>query len=92
MDRVLHQQRIERPRPRSGARDLPDGAMAAFGGKPWLKLGDRLHLWTPGGYADRMALPAQDIEILTPAATLAVLREGYRPQVDASQSAVSHGD
>ena len=66
--------------------------MAAFDGKAWLKLGDHLHLWTPGGYADRMALPAQDIEILTPAATLAVLREGYRPQVDASQSAVRHGD
>ena len=92
MDRVLHQQRIERPRPRSGTRDLPDGAMAAFDGKPWLKLGDHLHLWTPGGYADRMALPAQDIEILIPASTLAVLRAGYRPQVDASQSAVSHGD
>jgi len=92
MDRILHQQRTERPRPMANASDLPDGAMAAFEGKPWLKLGYHLHLWTPGGYADRMALPGQDIEILTPAATLAVLRAGYRPQMGPSHSEVRHGD
>ena len=92
MDTVLHRERLARPRARARAADLPEAAMVAIDGQAWLKLGDRLMAWTPGGYGAVLPLPAGEVEVLTPAATLAVLRAGYLAQVDGSAGAATARD
>ena len=87
LDAVLHAERLVRPRAGARAGDLPDAAMVAIDGQAWLKLGDRLLAWTPGGYGPSRALPEGEVEVLTPAAILAVLHAGYVAQVDASAGA-----
>ena len=92
MDAVLHAERLARPRARARAAELPDTAMVAIDGQAWLKLGDRLMAWAPGGYGAGRPLPEGEVEVLTPAAILAVLRAGYPAQVDASAGATPARD
>ncbi len=92
MDAVLHRERLARPRARARAADLPDAAMVALDGQAWLKLRDRLRVWTPGGYGASRSLPEGEVEVLTPVATLAVLRAGYPAQMDASAGAAPARD
>ena len=61
---------------------LPDGAFVLRDGAPWLVRGDALLRWTPGGYAERAARPAQARAVLvTPPSLVAVLRAGWEPVV-----------
>jgi hypothetical protein len=87
MDAVLHAQRTAPVRDRALAADLPDGAMAAIDGRAFLKLGATLRAWTPGGYGAAQFPPQGEVEVLTPAAILAVLRAGLPVQVDGSARA-----
>jgi hypothetical protein len=79
--------------------ELPDGAFvvdgdggAASGGGPGggeptprLVLGDELVAWSPSGYGARTRRPRRGTAtVLTPPATLAVLRAGYPVQIDGS--------
>lgn len=76
MDGVIHRER--RAARRAGqAGALPDGAMLALDGQAWLKVGEVLRLWTPGGYTVSRPLPAGELEILTPASSLSALAAGY---------------
>lgn len=77
IDAILHAERTARTRPRARPTDLPDGAMIALDGQPWLKRADHLHLWTPAGYTDTRPLPDTELDLLTPPSTVAVLRAGY---------------
>ncbi|GAA3632723.1 hypothetical protein [Microlunatus ginsengisoli] len=85
IDARLHAERLvggRRRLHRCAVADLPDGAMLADGGEPWLVLGDRLRRWTPGGYADsrdRGELVAA--EVLTPPSLVAELAAGWSPEV-----------
>ena len=66
---------------------LPDGAMLFQGGKALAKRGNALKTWTFGGWAgeySRHGLDSDHIRLLTPATTLAILLEGYRPVWHAS--------
>jgi len=83
MDARLHAERVEpgtrrqRTRPaRCG--ELPDGAMVRHDGTIGLVLCGRLLPWTPGGYRPAQPLPDQ-VELLTPPASVAALRACYRP-------------
>ena len=87
MDAILHAERTAAGRARAPAASLPDGAMAAIGGQAFLKLGDALRPWTPGGYDVAHALPGGEVEVLTPPAILALLRAGLPVQVHASARA-----
>lgn len=59
---------------------LPPGAFAAVDDGPVLVLGDRLLPWTPGGYGPPVRRPAGGrAVVLTPPASVAVLRAGYEP-------------
>lgn len=85
MDRRLHAERVDGRRKRTHPAhwaDLPAGAFAVAGGGAWLVLDDRLVPWSPAGYGEPQPRPATGrADVLTPPATLAVLRHGYRPVI-----------
>ena len=63
---------------------IPDGALVEWRAGAWLLQLGLLHRWTPAGYADRVPLPGGPLPVLTPPATVAALRAGYRPAVHPS--------
>ncbi|MGN6127864.1 MAG: hypothetical protein ACTHON_14980 [Humibacter sp.] len=64
-------------------RDLPDGAFVLMDDAPRLVLGDRLVEWTTAGYGAATPRPKSGTAtLITPPATVAVLRAGYPVQVD----------
>ena len=84
MDALLHRQR-----PASGGAPpllapeavmaLPDGAMIAFGGQAYAIRGAEALPWHFSGYGAAAPLPRGPVRLLTPPATVAALRAGYRP-------------
>lgn len=87
MDRRLHDDRLDGRRQRTHQADwssLPEGTFALDGDTPALVLGDRLVPWTPHGYGSPVGRPTTGAAtVLTPAATVEVLRHGYRPVIAA---------
>jgi hypothetical protein len=89
MNRQLHRERLERGthvRRLHELRwaDLPDGVFVLRGRHPELVVGGHLAEWTTEGYCARRQLPrAGTVPVLTPPATIAVLRAGYPVQIDA---------
>ncbi len=88
VDEALHRDRVDgRRQRRHGARlgDLPDGAMLVLPEEPdqaFLLWRDELHRWSHGGYVVRRAVdPDVTVEVLTPRATVEVIRRGYEPAV-----------
>lgn len=84
IDRILDGERRsgrEKRMHRLPASELPEGAMLlATGGDEFLALraGSAL-LWSPAGYVARRSRPTGIVTVLTPPATLAALKQGYRP-------------
>lgn len=84
MDALLHRQR-----PASGGTPpllapeavmaLPDGTMIAVGGQAYAIRGAEALPWHFSGYGAAGALPREPVRLLTPPATVAALRAGYRP-------------
>lgn len=87
VDKRLHKERLA-----SGGRlaivafeelaGLPDGALVADGGDAYASRGGKVLRWSFGGYgppADFDLLEGKTLSRLTPATTLAVLRQGFRP-------------
>jgi hypothetical protein len=59
-------------------------------GRPVLVLGGEIVAWTEAGYSTRARRPAGgDATVITPPATVAVLRAGYPVQIDASAYGVT---
>jgi hypothetical protein len=93
IDWVLHQER----RLAGGARvtypallsELPDGAFIARDGESWLVNDGGLRRWTPAGYSDRIDPFDGPAAVLTPRATVAAIRAGYRPLLHPSASGTS---
>ena len=79
--RGTHQRRLHRmPWP-----ELPDGTFVSIDGAPLLVLGDELVEWMETGYAERCERPATGAAtVITPPSSVAVLRAGYRVQLDAT--------
>jgi hypothetical protein len=61
--------------------ELPDGVFIAHDDEFWLVSDGGLHRWTPAGYADRIDQFDGPAAVLTPRATVAAIRAGYRPLV-----------
>jgi len=90
IDQVLHRERrlagaarVTYPAP---LRELPDGVFIVRDGDPWLLSDGRLHRWTPAGYTDRTGMFDGPAAVLTPRATVAAIRAGYRPLLHPSAS------
>lgn len=65
--------------------DLPDGAYIVVDGRAWLVLGKMLYAWSALGYTERRERSGHDeVEVLTPRSTIAVLAAGYRVAVHPS--------
>jgi hypothetical protein len=90
MNRRLHAERLLRgTRTRRlhelGWAGLPDGAFVLRGPHPEVVVDGHLAEWTATGYGRQRRLPrAGTVRVLTPPATIAVLRAGYRAQIDDS--------
>lgn len=90
MDAVLHSERVypasRRQRRWVGAfDDLPDGAFALIDDQPHLVLVDDVLPWRWSGYGVAQPRPrGVNAVVLTPQSAVAVLREGYRPELHPS--------
>jgi hypothetical protein len=85
MDATLHAQRLDRGEKRlhpllDRAGNLPDGSMVAAGKRAFIVVGGKFAEWTVEGYRPVAELPPLD-GMLTPPATVAALRRGYRPVI-----------
>jgi hypothetical protein len=96
LDAALHRDRVARLRGQEGAAaplaTLPFGAFFVLphrGGWPWVQLDDGAAAWSHAGYTDWARWPPSlEVDVLTPSATLAALRAGYRPLLHPSVEAV----
>jgi hypothetical protein len=81
MDAVLHASRLDGTAQRThGAAlgELPDGVIVERAGAPFLWSGGALRPWAAKGYGPPEAARAGDrVTVLTPAATVAVIANGY---------------
>lgn len=89
MNRQLHAERIVRGTHRRRLHRLawdalPDGAFVLAGTGPALVLGGAIVPWTSTGYCGWQPRPGSGTATtITPPSTVAALRAGYRPQIDA---------
>ncbi len=92
MDAVIHADRLEgrgrAQRKRTYHAEiatLPDGVYLALEGRAWLLWRGALLAWSAAAYTERRPAPrAGSVEVLTPAALVAVFRAGYTPGVHPS--------
>jgi hypothetical protein len=91
MNQQLHGERIVRGTHRRRLhaiawRELPTGVFVALAaGGPALVLEDRLLAWSVAGYGDEISRPRSGrATLITPPASVAVLRSGYTVQLDAA--------
>jgi hypothetical protein len=80
IDARLHDERLDGRGRRLHEADfdeLPDGAYVLVANVPRLVRGDRLLLWTSGGYTDPIERPTGDATLLTPPSLVAALRAGW---------------
>jgi hypothetical protein len=82
MDAVLHAERLAgrgKRTWRTEAAGLPDGAMIAVVGQAFAVRGGKALPWSYGGYGEGHSLPLGPVDVLTPTAIVAVLRQGFAP-------------
>ena len=78
MDAALHGVRLGE-RVWQESEGLPDGVFVRVAGQSFLLLGARMLAYEPAGYGGAVERVRGQVEVLTPAPTVAVLRAGYRP-------------
>ncbi|MEO0822011.1 MAG: hypothetical protein AAF074_16485 [Pseudomonadota bacterium] len=86
IDRAMQAARVGRDRCQrchnAPADDLPDGVFLRVEGRVGVLSGDAWHPWLEtGGYGPAEARPSGPVTVLTPAPTVAVFRQGYRPSI-----------
>jgi GNAT superfamily N-acetyltransferase len=90
IDQTLHSERIVRGSHRRRLhpmewRTVPAGAFVRVAGQSAIALDDVMIPWSLRGYEGAIPRPsAGTVEVITPPSSVAVLRAGYRPQIDAS--------
>ena len=96
LDAALHRERVpilRGVRGRARPEELPDGAFVADAeGRAYLKRTSELLEWSHAGYVRaRDCAGAGELDVLTPASTLVVLRAGYQPVYHPSAQSLSRG-
>ena len=86
IDARLHGERLDGRRKRlhvTAWRNVPPGAFVEVDGAPYVVLSGALRSWNVvSGYGDERARPLRgDARVITPPASLDVLRAGYEPQI-----------
>ncbi|SEJ35697.1 hypothetical protein SAMN05216327_1093 [Dyadobacter sp. SG02] len=84
IDQVLHQERINGKTKvtfQAAIDKLPDGVFISHGSQPYLKMADKLHLWTPFGYETTSLFLDSYVEVLTPPSLVSTIAAGYDPQI-----------
>jgi hypothetical protein len=83
MDAALHAERLDgraKRLRRAPIAALPDGAMVARDGAPWLVSGGAILRWSFGGHGAAFERPSSGlVDVLTPPSILAALASGYLP-------------
>ena len=87
IDARLHEQRTRGAHRTAACSELPDGTMVSLGGRAWVLVDGGLRAWTHAGYAESRAWPREPVTVLTPPATLAAMRAGWRPGLHPSARA-----
>ena len=65
--------------------DLPSGTFVIDDDSSTIVVDDAVVRWTTDGYGLRRRRPTRGVaQVLTPPSTVAALRAGYQPQIDAS--------
>ena len=59
--------------------NLPDGTFIENNGNAWVLKNKHLWLWSPGGYIQNLSVTETLVSVLTPRATVEVLKMGYAP-------------
>ena len=96
LDAALHRDRVARLRRHehspAALATMPFGAFFVLPGedtRPWIQLDNAAAAWSHAGYTSWARWPLWlEVDVLTPSATLAALRAGYRPFVHPSAGAV----
>ena len=86
IDKIIHRERINE---RGGkvmyeemTDRLPDGSFVEIEGNAYLVARGKIFRWSPFGYEDGGALPAdQQVKVLTPQSSVNAIRAGYLPQM-----------
>lgn len=90
MDSALHHARVapnrDQRRYEADAAGLPDGCFILWQGQAHLLWGDQMLSYSPSGYALPVQRPSCHVTVLTPAPMVGVLRAGYRPVTNFSES------
>lgn len=85
IDERLHEDRLDGAEQRTHVRpwaEVPDDAFVDLDGVPHRIDGDEAVPWTPAGYERPTVRPRTgSVTVLTPSATVDVLREGFRAQL-----------
>jgi GNAT superfamily N-acetyltransferase len=95
IDQSLHGERIVRGSHQRRLhpmdwRTVPAGAFVRMAGHSAIALDDVVIPWSLRGYESAVPRPsAGTVEVITPPSSVAVLRAGYRPQIDASAAGQS---
>ncbi|WP_326834446.1 hypothetical protein VSH64_05890 [Amycolatopsis rhabdoformis] len=88
MNRQLHAERLDGRRRRLHElpwAGLPDGVFVLREDEPAVIVDGGLTAWTTAGYGTRSVLPARGkAQVITPPATIAVLRTGYPVEINAA--------
>jgi hypothetical protein len=87
MDAQLHRERIGRAKHRAAWSELPDGVFVVVDSGVAVVVADHLAVWDhhDNSYRDRMPRPTSGtVNVLTPPATVQILRAGYQAQIDDS--------
>lgn len=86
VDQQLHTERNQ-PRHRAALAGLPVGAMFEHAGAAYLTTSGGHFRWSFDGYKIEPLPKLESVEVLTPPATVAVLRAGYVPAIHPSAEA-----
>lgn len=88
MDQMLHKERLSATRRKvtfpAQLSTLPPGTFIIMlnSRQPYLVRANALLAWTPAGYTEQIARPSEtEVEVLTPASIVRILRAGYKPDI-----------